>query len=63
MFSIFVLYILFFFFLLLPLFLPPSIRLYRAAYGQLLDSMFLNEDKLMEFKLIAGFLNCKVLVT
>ena len=35
-------------------------RLYRLAYSYLLEIMYLGEDRIMEFKLIAGFLNYKV---
>jgi hypothetical protein len=37
-----------------------ALKLYQTAYNHLLDSMFLSEDRIMEFKLIAGFLNYKI---
>ena len=38
-----------------------SIRLYSLTYKYITDVMWLSEDRIMEFKMIAGFVNYKVL--
>ena len=44
---------------------PPSphalvARLYRSAYSFLFENMYLTGDRVMEFKMIAGFINYKI---
>ena len=35
-------------------------RYYRIAYNHLLEAMYLADDRMMEFKMVAGFMNYKV---
>ena len=35
-------------------------RLYRAAYNTLLSSLVMSEDLIMQFKMVAGFINYRV---
>ncbi len=35
-------------------------RLYRAAYTHLMENMYLSDDRVMEFKMVAGFINYKI---
>ena len=35
-------------------------RLYRAAYSHLIENVDLNDDRIMEFKMVAGFINYKI---
>ena len=35
-------------------------RLYRAAYTHLIETMILSDDRIMEFKMVAGFINYKI---
>lgn len=35
-------------------------RLYRSAYTHLLENMYLSDDRIMEFKVVAGFINYKI---
>ena len=39
------------------------LRYYRIAYNHLLDAMYLADDRMMEFKMVAGFMNYKVTMT
>ncbi len=34
--------------------------MYNLAYTHILETMYLSEDRIMEFKLIAGFVNYKI---
>ena len=34
--------------------------MYRSAYNYLLENMYLGDDRAMEFKMVAGFINYKI---
>ena len=40
--------------------LVGALRYYRIAYNHLLEAMYLADDRMMEFKMVAGFMNYKI---